>query len=109
MREREDKATEEVGEDYMLELIHRSMIQVGQLNFNGTITECRIHDSLLDLTIKEAKEDMFLRVHQNVDFSPQSVAHRFFITHHLFNLRDSYLKKNLNNQKPCGQINLVKV
>lgn len=75
---------EKVGEDHLLELIHRSMTQVARRNFSGAIKECHIHDLLRDIAMKEAK-DAFLHVHGNVDFSPQTVSRPLSLTHHPFN------------------------
>lgn len=90
IQERRDETTEKVGEVYLLELIHRGMTQVARRNFSGAIKECHIHDLLRDIAMKEAKEDAFLHVHGNVDFSPQTVSRRLPFFHHPFN-RDIHL------------------
>ncbi|XP_039130863.1 disease resistance protein RPP8-like [Dioscorea cayenensis subsp. rotundata] len=59
---RGEETMEEVAEEYLEELVHRSLIQVEDRNVLGVITYCRIHDLLLDLAISEAKGTNFLLV-----------------------------------------------
>lgn len=58
---------EEVAEDYLEELIDRSLIQVARRRTDGGVKTCRIHDLLRDLCISEGKEDKFLEVSTNVN------------------------------------------
>ncbi|KAL5998266.1 hypothetical protein ACLOJK_009205 [Asimina triloba] len=62
IHERGEEAMEEVAEDYLQELIQRSLLQATERNAHGGIRKCRIHDLLRDLAISEAKEDKFLEV-----------------------------------------------
>ncbi|XP_035541781.1 probable disease resistance RPP8-like protein 2 [Juglans regia] len=58
---------EDVAEDYLEELIGRSMIQVAARKSNGRIKTCSIHDLLREFAMSKAKEDRFLEViHQDV-------------------------------------------
>ncbi|XP_058068310.1 probable disease resistance protein At1g58602 [Magnolia sinica] len=80
LQQRGDEAVEEVGEDYLKELIQRSMIQLVKRSSSGGIKSCRIHDLLRDLSISEAKEDKFHQVHhENVDAPSTSTARRLAI------------------------------
>ncbi|KAG6625230.1 hypothetical protein CIPAW_16G082300 [Carya illinoinensis] len=57
---------EDVAEDYLEELIGRSMIQVAARKSNGRIKACIIHDLLREFAISKAQEDRFLEViHQD--------------------------------------------
>ncbi|KAJ4955348.1 hypothetical protein NE237_012131 [Protea cynaroides] len=51
---------EEMGEEYLVELINRSMVQVGERSFRGKVKKCRLHDLMLDLCLQKAKEENFL-------------------------------------------------
>ncbi|XP_030493802.2 putative disease resistance protein At1g50180 [Cannabis sativa] len=53
---------EDVSEDYLEELVGRSMVQVATRNSNGRIKTCRMHDLLRELAIAKATEDRFLHV-----------------------------------------------
>ncbi|MCL7042463.1 hypothetical protein MKW94_014240 [Papaver nudicaule] len=63
---------EDVAEDYLEELIHRSLIQVGRLRPDGRVGTCRVHDILRDICIAEAKEDRFSQARTSVDEFPKS-------------------------------------
>ncbi|PON92713.1 LRR domain containing protein [Trema orientale] len=53
---------EDVSEDYLEELVGRSMVQVATRKSNGRIKTCRVHDVLREFAIMKAKEDRFLDV-----------------------------------------------
>ncbi|MQM19487.1 hypothetical protein Taro_052492 [Colocasia esculenta] len=60
---RGQQTMEEVAEDYLEELVDRSMIQVvGQRNLTGGVKKCRIHDLMLDLSISQGEEEKFLGI-----------------------------------------------
>ncbi|KAJ0965230.1 hypothetical protein J5N97_026368 [Dioscorea zingiberensis] len=62
---RGEETLEEVAEDYLQELVHRSMIQVaGEADRWGDVFY-QIHDLILDLSISQAKVDNFLHVPKN--------------------------------------------
>jgi len=52
----------DVAEDYLYELIDRSLVQVAQVKDSGGVKACRIHDLLRDLCILESKEDKIFQV-----------------------------------------------
>ncbi|MED6152184.1 hypothetical protein PIB30_089442 [Stylosanthes scabra] len=56
---------EDVAEDYLYELIDRSLIQASRVNVNGDVKACSIHDLLRDLCISEAKEYKLFEVCTN--------------------------------------------
>ena len=57
-----NRNVEDVAEDYLEELIDRSLIQVARTRTDGGVKTCRIHDLLRDLCISESKEEKFLEV-----------------------------------------------
>ncbi|KAJ4969286.1 hypothetical protein NE237_015987 [Protea cynaroides] len=67
VQQRGSETMEEVAENYLKELIDRSMVQVARKSSVG-IKTCRIHDMLWNLSISEAMEDKFLDVRQITDF-----------------------------------------
>ncbi|XP_058114375.1 putative disease resistance protein At1g50180 [Magnolia sinica] len=70
LRQRGHETLEEVGEDLLMELIQRSIIQVAKRNSCGGIKCCRIHDLLRDLSIVKAMEDEFLEVYHGNTNTP---------------------------------------
>uniref|UniRef100_A0A2N9H9B0 NB-ARC domain-containing protein n=1 Tax=Fagus sylvatica TaxID=28930 RepID=A0A2N9H9B0_FAGSY len=57
-----DRNVEDVAEDYLEELIDRSLIQVATTRTDGGVKTCHIHDLLRDLCISESIEEKFLEV-----------------------------------------------
>ncbi|KAJ4809390.1 Nbs-lrr resistance protein [Rhynchospora pubera] len=59
----EDTRTlEETAMCFLEDLVQRSMVQVSEKGFDGSIRSCRVHDVLRDLAIQKAKEINFLIV-----------------------------------------------
>ncbi|KAL2515500.1 putative disease resistance RPP13-like protein 3 [Forsythia ovata] len=56
------KCSEEVGEEYLQDLIDRSLILVCKRSSSGKIKTCSIHDLLRDLCIRQALSENFLHV-----------------------------------------------
>ncbi|WKA05985.1 hypothetical protein VitviT2T_023914 [Vitis vinifera] len=74
---------EDIAEDYLYELIHRSMVQVARKKANGRVMSCRIHDLLRDLAISEARDAKLFEVHENIDFTFPNSIRRLSIHQHL--------------------------
>jgi len=68
----------EVGEDYINELINRSLIQPSRLNHDSNkVVVCRVHDMVLDLITRLANEDGFLAtIHDQQPKCQQDRIHR---------------------------------
>ncbi|XP_059653572.1 putative late blight resistance protein homolog R1B-8 [Cornus florida] len=59
----QQKSVEEVAEDYMMDLIDRSLLIVSKKRSNGRIKACRVHDLLRDLCLRKGQEEnFFMRV-----------------------------------------------
>ncbi|CAI9117746.1 OLC1v1019218C1 [Oldenlandia corymbosa var. corymbosa] len=59
IEEVEWKSLEEVAEDYLMELINRSLVNIHKRRSNGKVKTCRLHGLLLDLCHLKAKEENF--------------------------------------------------
>ncbi|XP_031491336.1 putative disease resistance RPP13-like protein 3 [Nymphaea colorata] len=59
IEERKGTTVEEVGEDYMLQLIDKSMLQIAETSMDGRVKSCRIHDLMRDLAISISHEEEF--------------------------------------------------
>ena len=70
---------EDIAEDYLEDLINRSLIQVATKRLDGGVKTCHIHDLLRDLCISESSEEKFLEVHSNVNFSPVGKSRRISV------------------------------
>ncbi|KAJ4789940.1 Disease resistance protein (CC-NBS-LRR class) family [Rhynchospora pubera] len=56
------RTLEETAMCFLEDLVQRSMVQVSEKGFDGSILSCRVHDVLRDLAIQKAKEINFLIV-----------------------------------------------
>lgn len=74
-----DGNVENDAEDYLDELINRSLIQVATRRADGGVKTCRIHDLLRDLCIKESVEEKFLDICTKDNVSSISRSRRLSI------------------------------
>ena len=73
---------EDIAEDYLYELIHRSMIQVARRKVDGRVKSCRIHDLLRDLAISEARDAGLFEVDEMIDVRFPTSIRRLSIHRH---------------------------
>ncbi|KAK6946298.1 NB-ARC [Dillenia turbinata] len=57
-----EHTVESAGEEWLEELIERSMIQVGARDSDGRVKTCRMHDLIRDLCLEQAREENFLEI-----------------------------------------------
>ncbi|KAL2528404.1 putative late blight resistance protein-like protein R1B-17 [Forsythia ovata] len=62
IQKNEDKRSEDVAEEYLIELINRSMVQVAKRRSDNGVKACKMHDLMLDMCTRIAKEENFLKV-----------------------------------------------
>lgn len=53
---------EEVAEEFLTELIRRSLVRVSELNSEGKVESCHIHDLMREMILNKAKEVSFCHV-----------------------------------------------
>ncbi|XP_052205093.1 putative late blight resistance protein homolog R1A-3 isoform X2 [Diospyros lotus] len=89
IHEMEGKSLEDVAEEYLMDLISRSLVLVSIRGFDNAIQACAIHDLVRDFCQRKAKEDCFLMnfSHQHFLSLPYSSKHfllgaRRLIIHH---------------------------
>ena len=112
---------EDVAEDYLEELVGRSLVQVARTRTDGGVKTCHIHDFLRDLCISESREEKFLEVCSDFNRLHISKSRRLSIicaAHSYRNLCDSstncrsliYFGDDENNLKwLCKSFKLVRV
>lgn len=59
------KSFEEVAEDYLTDLIGRSLVMVTKKRSNGSVKVCRVHDLLLEYCKRKAEEENFFELIYN--------------------------------------------
>lgn len=60
VHEKDQKSPEDVGKDYLMDLIGRSLVLVSQRTSTGGVKACRFHDLLRDLCLRIVREEGFL-------------------------------------------------
>ncbi|XP_027910598.1 disease resistance protein RPP13-like [Vigna unguiculata] len=62
IQDKGNRDPDDIAEDYLYELIDRSLVQVAIVDTNGSVKTCQVHDLLRDLCISESKEDKVFEV-----------------------------------------------
>nr|XP_023918268.1 disease resistance protein RPM1-like [Quercus suber] len=62
IKEKQGITLEEIAQDYLNQLIHRSMVQVEEVDFIGKIRSCQVHDMMRELIIYRSEELSFCSV-----------------------------------------------
>ena len=62
VKEIKNKVLEKVAREYLTELIHRSLVQVSEINFDGKVRRCRLHDLLREIVLQKMKDLSFCHV-----------------------------------------------
>ncbi|XP_028753141.1 disease resistance protein RPP13-like [Neltuma alba] len=98
----DSRTTEDVAEDYLEELINRSLIQVGKRRTNGGIKTCRIHDLLRELCISEGREEKVFEVCRLANISEPSKPRRLSIQCNVANYFASSTKNHSSTRTMVG-------
>ncbi|KAF4352991.1 hypothetical protein F8388_008412 [Cannabis sativa] len=62
VKSQKDKTLEVIANEYLVDLIKRNLIQVSEVNFDGKVRTCRIHDLLREIVLKKMEELNFCQV-----------------------------------------------
>ncbi|XP_058722137.1 disease resistance protein RPM1-like [Vicia villosa] len=80
VRQEEGGTLEELAEKYLTELIHRSLVNVTKVGFDGKIKSCQVHDIMRDVIIKKMKELSFCHLcHRDDEQVSLGITRRFSI------------------------------
>ncbi|PON37336.1 NB-ARC domain, LRR domain containing protein [Parasponia andersonii] len=85
---KKDKAAKVVAEEYLLELINRSLIQVSEVEFDGKGKSYRIHDLLREVILNKMEDLGFCQVLSRNDSVIKGVTRRISI----FNVSNNVVK-----------------
>ena len=59
VKEKKGLTLEDVAQDYLNQLIHRSLVQVSEEDFIGRIRRCRVHDMMHEVILSRSEELSF--------------------------------------------------
>nr|UBY07142.1 NBS-LRR disease resistance protein [Dasypyrum villosum] len=75
--DKEETRLFEIGQSYFHELINRSLIQPAEINDEGTVVTCRIHDMVLDLICSLSSEENFISILDNGNWHAPNLQRKF--------------------------------
>ncbi|PNY07417.1 NBS-containing resistance-like protein [Trifolium pratense] len=76
----EGRTPEQVANEYLSELIHRSLVQVLNVGFEGKVQTCQVHDLLREVIIRKMKELSFCHfVHEDCNTAAFGITRRLSI------------------------------
>ncbi|KAM3743876.1 hypothetical protein ACB098_06G008700 [Castanea mollissima] len=62
VKAKEGRTFEEVAQEYLTELIHRCLVQVLEVKFDGNVRQCRVHDYFHEIILQKMKDLSFCHV-----------------------------------------------
>nr|GMD05996.1 putative late blight resistance protein homolog R1B-17 [Ipomoea batatas] len=62
LKPEKNKSLEEVAKNCLLDLTNRSLVQVDKVSIDGKMKECKIHDRLHEICLKEAEKENIVRI-----------------------------------------------
>lgn len=101
----EDQVTlEEIAEEYLDELIRRSLIILSEVYRHGRVRKCMVHDLMHDFILKKCSELSFCQVKKNEDFEFYELTRRLSINSNSV-VNDDDDGTNFNKLRSCFVFN----
>nr|XP_023924981.1 disease resistance protein RPM1-like isoform X2 [Quercus suber] len=88
VKEMSGKTLEDIAQDYLNQLIHRSLVQVARIDFHGRTRTCRVHDMLHGFILTKSKELSFHWVSIQDCLRVERIARRLSIQTKLMKVMD---------------------
>uniref|UniRef100_A0A2N9G385 Rx N-terminal domain-containing protein n=1 Tax=Fagus sylvatica TaxID=28930 RepID=A0A2N9G385_FAGSY len=94
VKEEEGITLEEVAQDYLSQLIHRSLVQVEWVDFRGKTRSCRVHDMMREVILSskfQAHENNGLMNDAPIDYIPKEVSN-YILKEEAFEIQESRIE-----------------
>ncbi|KAJ1415522.1 P-loop containing nucleoside triphosphate hydrolase [Sesbania bispinosa] len=85
---KKDQTPEEVVEEYLGELIHRSLVKISDLYFDGSVRSCRVHDLMHAFITRKCEELNFCQAVENEEFRFHGLIRRLSIHKNIESVED---------------------
>ncbi|XP_062030109.1 disease resistance protein RPM1-like [Rosa rugosa] len=95
---KEGRTPEEVADDYLHELLNRSLIQVARITSDGRIRTCRIHEFLREIIISKSRDQNFTTI----------VKEKSVPAHWSDKIRRLSIQSTLQNVKPNRSVSQLR-
>ncbi|CAL5416964.1 unnamed protein product [Camellia sinensis] len=86
VEEQKGKTLEEVAEEYLIELIHRRLVQVSRTKSDGRVGECQVHDVVWEIIISMSEEFSFCQILEEENSSFNDTTRRLSVHIHYCNM-----------------------
>ncbi|KAJ6354278.1 hypothetical protein OIU76_003178 [Salix suchowensis] len=79
VEEKQGLTMEEVAEEYLNELVNRSLIQVAEMNHFNRVKKCRVHDLMREIILLKSREDFLVMIANGTRISKNEKVRRLSI------------------------------
>ena len=93
----EGKTVEEIAREYLTELIHRSLVQVSIVDFDGKVRRCRLHDLLREIVLQKMKDLSFCHVLSKKELSFEGLTRRVSIDKGSYSVLKGFKDKHIHS------------
>uniref|UniRef100_A0A2N9HXF7 Rx N-terminal domain-containing protein n=1 Tax=Fagus sylvatica TaxID=28930 RepID=A0A2N9HXF7_FAGSY len=93
----EGKTVEEIAREYLTELIHRSLVQVSIVDFDGKVRRCRLHDLLREIVLQKMKDLSFCHVLSKKELSFEGLTRRVSIDRGSYSVLKGFKDKHIHS------------
>ncbi|XP_065617681.1 disease resistance protein RPM1-like [Quercus suber] len=97
VKEIEGKTLEEVAQEYLIELIHRSLVQASEVNLDGKVRRCRLHDLLHEIVLQKMKDLSFCHVLLKQESSFEGLIQRMSVNKVSYNVLKGFKDKKVHS------------
>ncbi|KAL0000434.1 hypothetical protein SO802_014215 [Lithocarpus litseifolius] len=97
VKEVEGKTLEEIAQEYLNELIHRSLVQVLLVDFDGKVRQCRLHDLLHEIVLQKMKDLSFCHVLLKQESSFEGLIRRMSVDRVSYNVLKGVKEKKIHS------------
>ncbi|GMY30838.1 disease resistance protein RPM1-like [Fagus crenata] len=97
VKEIKNKKLEEVAREYLNELIHRNLVQVSKVDFDGRVRICRLHDIFREIVLQKMEDLSFCHVLSREESSFEGRTRRLSMDGVSYNALEGYEDKHIHS------------
>ena len=97
MKEIEGKTLEEVAQEYLIELIQRSLVQVSEVKLDGKVRRCQLHDLLHENVLQKMKDLSFCHVLLKQESSFEGLIQRMSVNKVSYDVLKEFKDKKIHS------------